>query len=88
MHSSLIGKIEKAKRYAQEPSRVTLCEFSADFRGEHDKYAVTFKGNKWHCTCQFFSHWETCSHIMALQRLFSGVLPVEADTSLDTDITG
>ena len=88
MHSSLIGKVEKAKRYAQEPDRVTLSEFSADFRGEHDNYAVTYKSNKWHCTCQFFSQWETCSHIMALQRLFAGVLPVEAGTSLDTDITG
>jgi hypothetical protein len=88
MHSSLIGKVEKAKRYAQEPDRVTISEFSADFRGEHDNYTVTYKSNKWHCTCQFFSQWETCSHIMALQRLFSEVLPVDASTSLDADITG
>ncbi len=54
MHSSLIGKIEKAKRYAQEPDRVTLSEFSADFRGEHDNYTVTYKSNNWNCTCQFF----------------------------------
>ena len=87
MHSSLIGKVEKAKRYAQEPDRVTLSEFSADFRGEHDNYTVTYRSNNWHCTCKFFAQWETCSHIMALQRLFSGVLPVEASTSLDTDIT-
>ena len=88
MHSGLIGKVEKAKRYAREPDRVTLSEFSADFRGEHDNYTVNYNSNKWHCTCQFFSQWETCSHIMALQRLFSGVLPVEAVTSLDIDITG
>lgn len=88
MHSSLIGKIEKAKRYAQEPERVTLLEFSADFRGEHDNYTVTYENNKWHCTCKFFSQWETCSHTMALQRLFVGVLPVEAGASSDTDITG
>ena len=24
MHSSLVGKVEKAKRYAQEPDRVTF----------------------------------------------------------------
>jgi len=88
MHSSLIGKVEKAKRYAQEPDRVTLSEFSADFRGEHDSYTVTYKNNKWRCTCQFFSQWETCSHIMALQRLFVGVLPKESGASLDTDING
>jgi hypothetical protein len=87
MHSSLIGKVEKAKRYAQEPGRVTLSEFSADFRGEHDSYMVTYRSNKWHCTCNFFSQWETCSHTMALQRLFAGVLPVEAGASLSTNIT-
>ncbi|MCJ7654715.1 MAG: hypothetical protein MUO97_05350, partial [Dehalococcoidia bacterium] len=75
MHSSLIGKVEKAKRYAQEPDRVTLSEFSVDFRGEHNNYTASYKDNKWHCTCQFFSQWETCSHTMALQRLFAGVLP-------------
>jgi hypothetical protein len=78
MHSSLIGKVEKAKRYAQEPDRVTLSEFSVDFRGEHNNYTVSYKDNKWHCTCQFFSQWGTCSHTMALQRLFVSVLPKEA----------
>ena len=88
MQSSLIGKIEKAKRYAQEPDRVTLSEFSADFRGDHNSYTVSYKDNKWHCTCNFFSQRETCSHTMALQRLFAEVLPTEASTSLATDLTG
>jgi hypothetical protein len=34
MHSSLIGKIQKAHLYAEEPSRVEVHEFSASFRGE------------------------------------------------------
>ncbi|MCX6008704.1 MAG: hypothetical protein NTW48_01440 [Chloroflexi bacterium] len=88
MQSSLIGKVEKAKRYAQEPDRVTLSEFSADFRGEHNSYTVTYKCNKWHCTCHFFSQWETCSHTMALQRLFAGVLPKEAVAPPTADLTG
>ncbi|MBM4447057.1 MAG: hypothetical protein FJ023_06880 [Chloroflexi bacterium] len=88
MHSSLIGKVEKAKRYAQEPDRVTLSEFSADFRGEHNNYTVTYKSDKWHCTCPFFSQWETCSHTMALQRLFAEVLPKEAVAPPTTNLTG
>ena len=46
MQSSLIGKIEKAKRYAQEPDRVTLSEFSAGFRGDHNSYTVSYKDKK------------------------------------------
>jgi len=88
MHSSLIGKVEKAKRYAQEPDRVTLSEFSVDFRGEHNIYTVSYKGNRWHCTCQFFSQWKTCSHTMALQQLFVGVLPKEAVAPPNADLNG
>lgn len=88
MQSSLIGKVEKAKRYAQEPDRVTLSEFSADFRGDHDSYTVTYQHNKWHCTCHFFSQRQTCSHTMALQRLFAGVLPEEASSSAATERDG
>ncbi|MBM3118587.1 MAG: hypothetical protein FJ006_03400 [Chloroflexi bacterium] len=88
MQSSLIGKVEKAKRYAEEPDRVTLSEFAADFRGEHSSYTVSFKNKKWHCTCHFFSQRGLCSHTMALQRLFAQVLPKEAVNSSVTDSSG
>ena len=80
MQSSLIGKVEKARRYAEEPDRVTLSEFAAEFRGDHNNYTVSYKGKKWYCTCQFFFQRGTCSHTMALQRLFAGVLAKEAVT--------
>jgi hypothetical protein len=83
MQSSLIGKIEKARRYAEELDRVTLSEFSADFRGDHNSYTVSYKDKTWHCTCPFFSQHVTCSHTMALQKLFSDVLSKEAITSSD-----
>ena len=85
MQSSLIGKVEKAKRYAQEPERVTLSEFAASFRGEHSSYSVSYKDRKWHCTCHFFSQWGLCSHVMALQQLLAEMLPEEALTSAGGD---
>lgn len=81
MQSSLIGKVEKAKRYAEEPGRVTLSELAVDFRGEHSRYAVSYRNGKWHCTCHFFSQWGLCSHTMALQRLLGEMLPEEAAAS-------
>lgn len=78
MHSSLIGKIEKAKRYAQEKDRVTFTEFTAHFRGEHDEHTLGYTQGKWHCSCQFFSGWGLCSHTMALQKILAGMLPKEA----------
>ncbi len=81
MQSSLIGKIEKAKRYAQETERVTFSELSVKFRGEHDNYDTSYKEGKWYCSCHFFSSWGICSHTMALQRILSNMLPNEALTT-------
>ena len=81
MQSSLIGKIEKAKRYAEEKDRIKFSEFSTTFRGENDNYSVSYKDEKWHCTCHFFATWGTCSHTMALERILENMLPEEAMTT-------
>ncbi len=86
MQSSLIGKIEKAKRYAQETGRVTFSEFAVEFRGENDNYTTGYKERKWHCSCHFFSSWGLCSHTMALERILGNMLPPQAlITKFDAD---
>src|SRR3954454_20656738 len=47
MHSSLIGKIQKAHLYAEEPDRVIVNEFSATFRGDHSSYLVSYREGQW-----------------------------------------
>ena len=85
MQSSLIGKIVKAKRYAQETDRITFSELSVKFRGDNDSHVTGYKDGKWHCTCDFFSHWELCSHTMALEKILGNMLPKEAlTTKFDT----
>ena len=81
MQSSLIGKIDKAKRYAQEPQRVMFSRLSVKFRGEHDDYFTGYRDGAWHCSCNFFSTWRICSHTMALQRILGNMLPEEALTT-------
>lgn len=80
MQSDLIGKIEKAKRYAQEPERIRLQELRATFRGGND-HTISLNGDAWNCDCSFFLHWQTCSHVMALQRMFAPMLSDEARTA-------
>jgi hypothetical protein len=81
MQSSLIGKIEKAKRYAQETDRITFREISVKFRGENSDYDISLKDGKWHCTCSFFSKWGICSHSMAMEKILGDMLPPEARTA-------
>lgn len=80
MNSSMIGKIEKAQRYEQEPERLSIQNLQADFRGEHDLYHVKLDGNHWHCSCSFYSGHGTCCHIMAAQRILSPMLSMESRT--------
>ncbi|WP_448576145.1 SWIM zinc finger family protein [Thermomicrobium sp.] len=77
MNSSLIGKIEKARRYAAEPERVQVQSLHVRFRGEHDVYDVHFADGNWSCTCHSFEALGlgTCSHIMALERLLGPIAP-------------
>jgi len=81
MRSSLIGKIEKAKRYTQEPDRVTLLGLTAEFRGDNNNYSLSYANGEWHCSCAFFSQWGLCSHTMALQQMLEKMLPKEALSS-------
>ncbi len=77
MQSSLIGKIEKAKRYAEEKDRVKFAEMTVKFRGDNDDYVLTYKQGKWSCSCHYFSSNGICSHTMAMQRMLGEMLPEE-----------
>ncbi len=76
MNSSMIGKIEKAHRYAREPERIKFQSLEATFRGGHDDYTVRLVDGTWECSCHtFVSHVVgTCSHVMALQQILSPML--------------
>lgn len=78
MNSSLIGKIEKAKRYAGERDRIHITALQVHFEGENSPHDITLDGSHWHCSCDFFSGWGVCSHTMALERVLAGMLPQEA----------
>jgi hypothetical protein len=75
MHSSLIGKIEKAHRYAAESDRVAVQDLTMQFRGDHGVYTVSFHDLEWSCTCSFFPQWGVCSHVMAVERLLGPISP-------------
>ena len=74
MYSSVISKIEKARKYAQEPQRLTVLRFTATFAGDHDSHTISYDAGKWNCTCDFFSGYATCSHTMAVPRMLEVAL--------------
>jgi hypothetical protein len=83
MHSSVIGKIEKANRYARETDRISVESVSLTFRGDNDTHRVTLENaDTWRCNCHYFESWKTCAHVLALQKILGRMLPESAQTSL------
>ena len=73
--SSQIGRLEKAKRYADEPGRIRFLEFEVDFRGDNDNYRVGHSHGDWRCTCNYFVSRGLCCHTMALEKILDGMMP-------------
>ena len=78
MQSSLIGKVEKAKKYARERHRMQIDGLHVAFHGENSDHEVVLDEGKWRCNCDFFRAWSTCSHTMALARVLEGMVPTAA----------
>ena len=76
MQSSLIGKVEKAKVYARERHRMQIDGLHVAFHGENSDHEVALREGAWHCNCDFFGQWNTCSHVMALERVLYDMVPV------------
>jgi len=80
MDSGMIGKIQKARMYAEEPERIRFQQFRVTFRGENSQHVTSFDQGKWSCTCNFFASRGVCSHTMAMERLLGVMLPPLAET--------
>ena len=76
MDYGLIGKIEKAKRYAQERDRITFQQFIVTFEGENNDHTVTYDHGEWQCNCDFFQTRGRCSHTMALETILEDMVEI------------
>jgi len=74
MDYGLIGKFEKAKRYAKERERIEFKQFTVTFEGENNDHTVTYNEGVWGCDCDFFQSRERCSHTMALETILEDMV--------------
>lgn len=75
MDYGMIGKIEKAKRYAEERDRVRFDQLKVTFDGTNNPHTVHMEDGVWQCDCDFFQSRGRCSHTMALEMILEGMLP-------------
>jgi hypothetical protein len=72
--TAMIGKVEKAKFYAEEIERVTFNSFTATFRGDNNTYTISLSAEGWNCTCPGYRDHGMCPHIMTMERMFEKML--------------
>jgi hypothetical protein len=75
MDYGMIGKIDKAKRYAEQRDRIHFQGLKVSFEGENNLHTVTLVDGIWQCDCDFFQTRGRCSHTMALEIVLEGMLP-------------
>ena len=83
MHSSLIGKVEKANRYARELDRITIDRLSLTFRGDNDTHHIGLDGGRGVAPATT-SRAGICVHLLTLQKVLGVMLPEEAQVSIFT----
>jgi SWIM zinc finger len=75
MDYGMIGKIEKAKRYAEQRDRIKFESLQVTFEGENNPHTVRLENGMWQCDCDFFQSRGRCSHTMALELILQNMLP-------------
>lgn len=75
MDYGMIGKIEKAKRYAEQRERIHIQSLTVTFDGENNPHTVHLTNGLWQCDCDFFQSRGRCSHTMALEIVLQDMLP-------------
>jgi hypothetical protein len=78
MDYGMIGKIEKAKFYAQERNRISFNTLSATMRGDNSQYDILLNAEGWQCSCPGFHTHSICPHVMAMEKLLRPMLKQEA----------
>ncbi|MFC2026308.1 SWIM zinc finger family protein [Chloroflexota bacterium] len=74
MDYGMIGKIEKAKRYAEQRDRIRIESLNVTFDGTNNSHSVEFRNGTWQCDCDFFQTRGRCSHTLALEIILEDMI--------------
>ncbi len=75
MDYGMIGKIEKAKIYAEERAdRINFESLRVSISGDNHTHIVSYEGGQWDCDCNFFKTRNVCAHTMAMERVLQDMV--------------
>lgn len=77
MDYGMIGKLEKARRYAEQRERFHFTQFTVTMDGNNNPHTVTYDSGAYTCDCDFFHSRGRCSHTMALEIILDGMIDAQ-----------
>ena len=83
MDHAMIGKIKKAKMYAEEGAdRIVFESLRVRLQGDNNQspHIVEYDNGKWLCDCDFFAARGRCSHSMAIERILQNMVELAQDS--------
>jgi len=78
MDYGMIGKIEKAKFYAEERDRIKFDSFTVRLDGDNNHHVVSYNEGNWNCDCNFFGSRGDCAHTRAMEQVLDGMVQLNA----------
>ena len=74
MNEEFERKKVKSLKYAKELERFNIINFEIEMKSEHDTRYIKYCNNTYECTCDYYHHNGTCSHIMAIQNILNNIV--------------
>lgn len=75
MDYGMIGKIEKAKIYAEErDDRIQFDSMRVRIDGDNHEHVVGYDKGIWNCDCDFFRTRNVCTHTMTMERILRNMV--------------
>lgn len=71
---NIVSDVKKSKRYSEEPERITILAFSANFKGDNRDHTVTYDNGVWTSTSSYFKAHGVGAFTMAMERILKGMV--------------
>ena len=82
---NIVSDVKKAKRYSDEPERLTFRHFVAEFRGDNRTHTVSYDNGQWASTSSYFQAHGIGAYTMAMEKILGGMVePIRRDDMAET----
>jgi hypothetical protein len=83
---NIVSDVKKSKRYSEEPDRIKIISFDANFKGDNKDHTVSYNDGIWDSTSSYFKAHGIGAYTMAMERILEGLVkPMRNSTSLETE---